>query len=494
MPSEIPYDFLELSLQVTDHTNAMLAYWDKDLICRFANKAYRSWFGIEPRQMINKMTIKELLGPLYEKNLPYIRRVLKGEPQIFERDITTPSGEIRSSIAQYIPHIVDKSVKGFFVHVADVTSVKAKIKDHNEQEYAFGSLPGNENITLQVAETLRSSLTEGFPGIPKLARQHYTSESKLKRDFKKIFNVNIYEYFRNLQMELADVYINENKFSKKQVARLLNFSNASNFSVCYQKYLKEGAERKIKDAIQKATDENYITFIAQSPFAIAMFDNEMKFLCASQKWIDDNLLQGKKIQGLSVYSIFPNIEPKWKKIYAYCLKGNISKGEERSYKNDKTLYYLRWDIRPWYNNNVIGGLLLFTEDMSELRKKDEDNLLVNKMLNKAVEIAGIGTWERDLITNRAIWSEVTREILEVPAGYDINSLDTAIFFKERKSGRTARKAMTLALKKGKAFDIEAELLSFKNNIKKVRLVGYPEFAGNRCIKIFGIIQQIAAKT
>ncbi|MER3498498.1 MAG: hypothetical protein C4308_07630 [Chitinophagaceae bacterium] len=37
----------EFGLRVTDHITAMLAYWDKDRVCRFTNNAYREWFGNE---------------------------------------------------------------------------------------------------------------------------------------------------------------------------------------------------------------------------------------------------------------------------------------------------------------------------------------------------------------------------------------------------------------------------------------------------------------
>ncbi len=36
------------------------------------------------------MSLKELLGPLYEKNLPYILAALRGEKQVFERQIRLP--------------------------------------------------------------------------------------------------------------------------------------------------------------------------------------------------------------------------------------------------------------------------------------------------------------------------------------------------------------------------------------------------------------------
>lgn len=58
----------------------MLAYWDASLRCRFANRAYESWFGVSPEELIGRH-MSELLGPLYELNLPYIEGALRGEPQ-----------------------------------------------------------------------------------------------------------------------------------------------------------------------------------------------------------------------------------------------------------------------------------------------------------------------------------------------------------------------------------------------------------------------------
>lgn len=112
------------AISVADHVSAMLAYWDANLVCRFANSAYMDWFGKTQDEMVNKMTMPELLGPLFEKNLPYIQGVLNGKPQTFEREIPVPGGSIRHSIANYFPDVQEGEVKGFFVHVADITPIK----------------------------------------------------------------------------------------------------------------------------------------------------------------------------------------------------------------------------------------------------------------------------------------------------------------------------------------------------------------------------------
>ena len=86
---------------------AMVGYWDRDLRNRMANSAYIEYFGRSPDEM-QGIHIGELLGPrLYEQNRPFIERALAGEPQTFDREIPTPSGELRYTQASYIPDLVD---------------------------------------------------------------------------------------------------------------------------------------------------------------------------------------------------------------------------------------------------------------------------------------------------------------------------------------------------------------------------------------------------
>ncbi|HEY5949714.1 MAG TPA: ATP-binding protein [Kofleriaceae bacterium] len=109
---------------VVDRVSAMLAYWDSDQRCRFANRAYEYWFGVTPESLIGKH-ISELLGPLYALNKPYIEGALRGEPQEFEREIPHPhGGRSRHSLANYIPDVVDGKVRGFYVLVTDISDVK----------------------------------------------------------------------------------------------------------------------------------------------------------------------------------------------------------------------------------------------------------------------------------------------------------------------------------------------------------------------------------
>jgi diguanylate cyclase (GGDEF)-like protein/PAS domain S-box-containing protein len=109
---------------VVDHVPSMMAYWNADLRCRFANSAYEHWFGVEPKALVGTH-IRNLLGPeLFALNKPYLEAALRGEQQTFERVVPGPGGVNRHSLAIYIPDVVAGKVVGILVQVTDVTKVK----------------------------------------------------------------------------------------------------------------------------------------------------------------------------------------------------------------------------------------------------------------------------------------------------------------------------------------------------------------------------------
>jgi len=111
-------------ISVVDRMPSMMAYWDADLRCRFANRAYEKWFGVQPERLIGKHLI-ELLGPeLFALNEPHLREALKGHEQTFERIVPGPGGVLRNSLASYIPDVVDGTVRGILVHVTEITELK----------------------------------------------------------------------------------------------------------------------------------------------------------------------------------------------------------------------------------------------------------------------------------------------------------------------------------------------------------------------------------
>ena len=134
---------------ITDAMPGLVGYWDKELRCRFANQAYRTWFGKAPEDIIGG-SMKDLKGgALFALNEPYVLAALAGKGQRFERALTKADGNIGYTMANYVPDIdEDGIVAGFYVLVTDVTPFKeaeAKTKlaelaasDARERELKIG--------------------------------------------------------------------------------------------------------------------------------------------------------------------------------------------------------------------------------------------------------------------------------------------------------------------------------------------------------------------
>lgn len=189
----------ELALLISDQIIAMLAYWDKDLVCRYANSAYVDWFGKTKEEMINNIRIDELLGPLYEKNLPYIKAVLLGNKQVFEREIPIPNSKgIRHSLATYIPDLVGEEVIGFFVHVADVSFLKELESEiaSAKRETLRKVIETEETEKRHLVEILRESVNQ------RLAACKMMIESERKKSINISLDKNISNSISGIIQEL----------------------------------------------------------------------------------------------------------------------------------------------------------------------------------------------------------------------------------------------------------------------------------------------------
>ncbi|WOB08720.1 sensor histidine kinase [Piscinibacter gummiphilus] len=110
--------------RLVDHVPSMLGYWDGDLRCRFANRAYERWFGAAPGSLVGTR-LQDLLEPkVFAMNEPYARAALGGQEQMFERHVRSPGGDMRHIVAHYLPDMVDGRAVGFMVEVTDVTRLK----------------------------------------------------------------------------------------------------------------------------------------------------------------------------------------------------------------------------------------------------------------------------------------------------------------------------------------------------------------------------------
>jgi len=131
-------------------------------------------------------------------------------------------------------------------------------------------------------------------------------------------------------------------------------------------------ERKRAENLLREREEQLRLYAKHSPVAVAMLDHEMKYLVVSSRWTKVFRVDGESIIGRSHYDVFPEISQRWRDIHQRCLTGVVEKCDEEPFqRKDGNIDWIRWEIQPWRQaDGTIGGLIIFTEDITE-RKKAE---------------------------------------------------------------------------------------------------------------------------
>ncbi|WP_374561963.1 PAS domain-containing protein [Ideonella sp.] len=108
---------------IADNIPGFVAYWDKDLRCRFANQALADFYDRSPEQLLN-VQMPELMAAEFAELRPHVDAVLAGAPQRFERVAHGAKGRAAATWVHFAPDRRDGEVQGFFVLVTDISEIK----------------------------------------------------------------------------------------------------------------------------------------------------------------------------------------------------------------------------------------------------------------------------------------------------------------------------------------------------------------------------------
>ncbi len=111
--------------RITDSLPVLIALIDTDFRYRFANRAHRDWFGIDPADMLGR-TFVEVFGPTpWEAQAEVLHRAMQGEPAQMELMWLHPDGRRRETEIRYLPRRVDEGrIDGVHLFATDITERK----------------------------------------------------------------------------------------------------------------------------------------------------------------------------------------------------------------------------------------------------------------------------------------------------------------------------------------------------------------------------------
>ena len=100
----------------------MMSYIDEQEHYQFVNRAYRTTFGRNGKQILGR-ALRTVLGEAeHAYRRPYIDRALRGSTVVFDLTLPSADGEPRFGLATYVPHRDQKGkVIGFFALIQDIT-------------------------------------------------------------------------------------------------------------------------------------------------------------------------------------------------------------------------------------------------------------------------------------------------------------------------------------------------------------------------------------
>jgi len=128
-----------LGLPITDALPVLIAYVDRDLVYRYCNANYETWFNVSRDDIIGKKTVVEFIGKeAYEHIEPFIERVLyAGKVAGYEMPLALPNGLNGLFRSTYSPHFdADGKVIGLVAMVENITRNRKEATSESHHRYA----------------------------------------------------------------------------------------------------------------------------------------------------------------------------------------------------------------------------------------------------------------------------------------------------------------------------------------------------------------------
>ncbi|WMW25620.1 PAS domain S-box protein [Methanolobus sediminis] len=286
------------------------------------------------------------------------------------------------------------------------------------------------------------------------------------------------------EKEYMDALEKVPRWSRETVNTVMNFysqltSFVSSLSYSNIKLARTLNERDNLLTSLHESEERLKIFIEHAPASLAMFDRNMRYIAASNRWMNDYFLGDQNVIGISHYEIFPEIGDEWKAVHRRAMEGEVVRNEDDRFERaNGTIQHLRWEVRPWKAaDSTIGGIVIFSEDITE-RKKIEKELRESQ---KKYQMLSDATLEGIVFHDNGIVLDVNQAVIR-GTGYSKDELlgknilkmvlhpdDIGIAIHKMKNKVSKPYEVRCIRKDGSEFPVEIESYSITYKGKQVRV-------------------------
>ncbi|WP_316757673.1 PAS domain S-box protein [Pedobacter aquatilis] len=134
-------------------------------------------------------------------------------------------------------------------------------------------------------------------------------------------------------------------------------------------------QRKKTEIIANRASAILSAFAKHTPAAVAMLDNQMNYVAASNRWIKDYGLEDRQLIGSGYYEHFDFITDEGKQRHKRILAGAVESKDQDVFYSQGSIEpeFLKWEMRPWYESEgKIGGMMIFTQNMTAYVHQNEE--------------------------------------------------------------------------------------------------------------------------